>query len=195
MNRYNELKTTQAATRFIRAEGGRISYMKLLKLLYLADRAGLARRGRTLTGDRQVAMKNGPLGSRTYELIRQHGGDRKTNPWAVHIDKEGEYDVRLKADPGDGELSDAEIAVIVQLSVEHRDHDQFQMADWCHLHCPEWKAAWETRPNDRSGVPTGRNFIEDNRMAEAVGLDPADFRMADEEVSELELVHCALVTG
>jgi len=33
--RFNEVKATQAAARLLRNRGGRMSYMKLIKLLYL----------------------------------------------------------------------------------------------------------------------------------------------------------------
>ena len=38
--RFNEVKATQAAARLLRNRGGRMKYLKLIKLLYLADREG-----------------------------------------------------------------------------------------------------------------------------------------------------------
>ncbi len=46
-----------------------MSYMKLIKLLYLADREALARWGRPITTDTYVAMKHGPVLSYILNLI------------------------------------------------------------------------------------------------------------------------------
>ena len=49
-------KALQAAGLFLRLNGGRLKSLKLLKLLYLADRESLAVEGDTITGDRVRAM-------------------------------------------------------------------------------------------------------------------------------------------
>src|SRR6202042_2841503 len=49
---------------------GKISKHHLSKILYFADKAHLAKWGRTLTGDRYIAMKNGPVPSRIYDFIK-----------------------------------------------------------------------------------------------------------------------------
>ncbi len=56
MMRFNERKATQAAAYLLQMRGGTMSYMKLIKLLYLADRAALVRFGRPITTDRYVSM-------------------------------------------------------------------------------------------------------------------------------------------
>ena len=72
-------KTVQAAALLLREHHNRMEYIRLLKLLSIADREMLARRGRTLTGDRAVAMKRGPVLSTVYDLIKGNGsGDKVT---------------------------------------------------------------------------------------------------------------------
>jgi len=39
--RFDEAKATQAATLFLKLRGGRMHYIKLIKLLYLLDREAL----------------------------------------------------------------------------------------------------------------------------------------------------------
>ena len=65
--RFNEVKATQAAARLLRNRGGRMSYMKLIKLLYLADREALSRWGRPITTDKYVSMDKGPVLSRVLD--------------------------------------------------------------------------------------------------------------------------------
>src|SRR5436190_24334529 len=67
----NVLKTAQAAAVLIRAECATgMNYMRVLKLLYIADRECLRRYGRVITGDRAVATKRGPVLSVSLDLIK-----------------------------------------------------------------------------------------------------------------------------
>src|SRR5688572_14417051 len=67
----NLAKTVQATAVLLQAAPGeRMSYMRLLKLLYLADRRMMRETGSPITFDRVVAMKHGPVLSETYSLIK-----------------------------------------------------------------------------------------------------------------------------
>jgi hypothetical protein len=46
-----------------------MSYLKLIKLLYIVDREALLRWGRPVTTDRHVSMPKGPVVSQIYDLI------------------------------------------------------------------------------------------------------------------------------
>jgi uncharacterized phage-associated protein len=48
-----------------------MSYMKLIKLLYLAGREALARWGRPIPTDTYVATKHGPVLSQVLDLITE----------------------------------------------------------------------------------------------------------------------------
>ena len=69
--KFDERKAAQVAGRLISQGGGEMNYMALLKLLYLIDREALLRWGKTVTGDKIVAMKHGPVLSRIFDLISQ----------------------------------------------------------------------------------------------------------------------------
>ncbi|MDR3623197.1 MAG: Panacea domain-containing protein [Paludisphaera borealis] len=87
--------------------------MRLLKLLYIADRELLAETGRTLTGDRAVAMNYGPVLSNTYNLIKH--ARRSTEGWNRFIQSHGR-EVVLKEDPGHGRLTKREVDKLKELS-------------------------------------------------------------------------------
>jgi len=53
---FNEAKATQAAALLLKLRGGRMNYMKLIKLLYLVDRTALIRWGRPVTFDSYCSM-------------------------------------------------------------------------------------------------------------------------------------------
>lgn len=48
---------------------GQADKLKLVKLVYLADKYHLLHHGRLITGDRYFAMKNGPVGSATLNVL------------------------------------------------------------------------------------------------------------------------------
>ena len=136
--RFNETKATQAAAHLLARRGGRMSYMKLIKLLYLADRTALLRWGRPITTDRYVSMDRGPVLSRVLDLATD--GDEPGGPsiWGDHIGEPANYEVALKIDPGRDELSEAELAVLDEIFQAHGTKSRWELVDLMHA-LPEWK--------------------------------------------------------
>ena len=66
---FDERKAAQAAVYLIKKRSDQINYMKLNKLLYLADRKALFEAGQPITGDRMVSMPKGPVLSDILDLI------------------------------------------------------------------------------------------------------------------------------
>ena len=98
--RFNEAKATEAAARLIELRGGKMSYRKLINLLYLADREALLRWGRPITTDRYVSMDHGPVVSNVYELIRAEPQPGSGQYWRRFVSApDANYDVSLLAPP------------------------------------------------------------------------------------------------
>jgi len=114
---FDSLKTTQAAGVLLSLEKRVMDRMRLLKLLYIADRELLAARGRTLTGNRAVAMNYGPVLCQTYNLIT--GTENSPEDWEKHIRSVGKKLV-LMGDPGRGELSRREVDKLNELTERFR---------------------------------------------------------------------------
>jgi uncharacterized phage-associated protein len=108
--------------------------MRLIKLLYIADRELLAESGRTLTGDRAVAMKNGPVLSRVYDLIK--GIAVPPEDWGRYLRSEG-YKVVLVEDPGRGDLTRRELLKLHDLSERYRSVSTPALSAHTHKF-PEW---------------------------------------------------------
>src|ERR1051326_1095100 len=106
--RFNERRATEAAARFLKLCGGWMSYLKLIKLLYLLDREALLRWGRPVTTDRYVSMDNGPVVSRIYSLIREEPVPGVDPFWRNYISAPFGWGVDLIADPDPAELSRTE---------------------------------------------------------------------------------------
>lgn len=89
-----------------------MSYMKLIKLLYLADREALLRFGCPITTDRYVSMDRGPVLSRVLNLITEEREPASQSLWTTAISEPDHYGVRLNKDIEPEELSDAEIELL-----------------------------------------------------------------------------------
>src|SRR5438552_2018304 len=95
---FNDRKTAQAAAYLLQLHGGSMEYMKLIKLLYLADRGVLLAIGQPITGDRLVSMKHGPVLSRVLDFIT-HGPERTQSEWFSYVAEPEGYSVALKREP------------------------------------------------------------------------------------------------
>src|SRR5260370_7701525 len=95
--RFDEAKATQAAALILKLRGDRMHYLKLIKLLYLVDRAALLNWGVPVTTDHYVSMDNGPVVSRIYNLITE---ETPKPLWAEFISAPlAEYKVALRKHP------------------------------------------------------------------------------------------------
>src|SRR5580692_4396077 len=112
MLRFNERRATEAAARFLSLRGGRMSYPKLIKMLYFLDREALLRWGRPVTTDRYVSMDNGPVVSRIYDLIREEAAPGTNSFWRRYVSAPLGWEVALIAEPVPSEISPAEGALI-----------------------------------------------------------------------------------
>jgi uncharacterized phage-associated protein len=130
-------KTLQAAGMFLQLNGGRMEYMKLLKLLYIADRECLAIEGDTITGDNVRAMRRGPVLTTVYGLIKKED-DPQSPQWRKYIKRGSDYSVYLAKDPGVLDLCRYEKDVIERVFFQYENKNAFDLADLTHSF-PEWQ--------------------------------------------------------
>lgn len=135
--RFNEKKATQAAAHLLKLRGGRMSYMKLIKLLYLADREAILAWGRPITTDGYVSMDRGPVLSRVLDLATDGEDPGSPSAWAASISAPSNYEVRLMNEAGDDELSDAEIQLLDRIFTEHGHKSRWDLVKLTHT-LPEW---------------------------------------------------------
>ena len=75
-----------AATAYLAKQSGETMYT-ILKMVYLVDRLHLKRYGRTITGDKFIAMKEGATPSRIYDSMKFLRGERKKRNWLPDASK------------------------------------------------------------------------------------------------------------
>ena len=137
---YNIDRATQAAARLLELRGGRMSYMKLLKLLYLTDRKALLEHGRPITYDRYVSMDHGPVLSQTYNLIAAEP-DPSAAPsyWHRVISRPDNYEVALlEPTVNTSALSPAQLQIIDTVFAQFGRKGRWELVEYVHT-LPEWE--------------------------------------------------------
>jgi len=144
--RYNPLKTFQAVALLLKLHGEPMNYMKLLKLLYMADRIALQSINQPISGDDYFSMDFGPVLSHVYDSIKKKDSGEQQEIWEKHIStrdhnylQTNNHNIWLLADPGDSKLSEAEEDIIKDVYAQYGKLDQFYLAELTHRYFPEWK--------------------------------------------------------
>jgi uncharacterized phage-associated protein len=115
-----------------------MSYLKLIKLLYIVDREALIRWGRIVTTDRHVSMPKGPVVSQIYDLITGDEPPDTQTFWRQHISAPQDFEVELYNDPGNDELSRAEENLIDEVFGQHGRKGRWDLVRYTH-DLPEWQ--------------------------------------------------------
>jgi uncharacterized phage-associated protein len=136
-----EIDKAIAATAFLlQKQAGELDMYLGLKMLYIADKEALIRWGKTITGDKFVAMPKGPVLSEIYDLFK--GSDRKGDHQArwdsvfsqkvnnsIHRLREVEIEI----------LSEREMEVLEFARKEVNGCAPWEVGRWLHEVCPEWQ--------------------------------------------------------
>ena len=136
---YNETKAAQVAFLLLKLRGGTMSYLKLMKLMYLIDRTALIKWGRSVTFDSIVSMDNGLVLSETYNLIIEDIRPNSNSIWQDYISEPVNYEISAKDRETDfDELSDAEEELIRQTFEQYGKLSRWELVDNVHHKLPEW---------------------------------------------------------
>lgn len=142
---FDEKKAAQAAAYFLFRAGHPLSVLKLMKLMYLAERRSFEKYGEPMIGDLLVSMDHGPVLSRTYNHMNGNRASDKKG-WEYWIADRAGHDLALRH-PRDLrspekdllQLSDADLEVLAEIWKKFGKMDQWKLRDYTHEHCPEWK--------------------------------------------------------
>lgn len=142
-NRLKIKKIIQTVNYLLFLNDSAMNYTKLIKLLYIADKEALLQRwDDTITGDKYASMKNGPILSKTYDLIMNKGDDDfEQCEWDIYFSKSN-YDLQLKSSISYDELSQAEKDLLKEIDDKFKSNDYRDMINYIHDNTalfPEWK--------------------------------------------------------
>ncbi len=136
---YREDKATQAAARLLSLHGGTMNHMKLIKLLYFADRRMLLQCGRPISFDWYYSLPHGPVLSFTLNKINAEPDPEGGSYWHEYISERQDNEVSLLVDrvPND-QLSPAEEQTLDAVFAEFGSKTQWELRDLSHQ-LPEWQ--------------------------------------------------------
>ncbi len=168
--KFQEQKTTEASGVLLHLAGGKMPYLKLLKLLYISDRIALQEWERPITYDTYVCMNYGPVLSTTFDLIK--GNIPQSQFWNAAIIRHGRYDLRVKDGLPIKKLSKAEVDLLNRVYALYGKMDKFQLAEFTHAF-PEYKD-----PQGHS-IPI---MVED--ILSGMGYSPSEVERVRSEIIE-----------
>lgn len=160
---YREDKAAQAAARLLLRAGGSINHMKLIKLLYLADRKTLLQWGRPITFDWYVSMKHGPVLSFTLNKINEDRDPEAPSYWQEVVSERENHTVRLlKNPPPNDQLSPAEETALDEIWTQFGKMSQWDLRDFSHT-LPEWRdPQGSSLPIQLRDIFLGEGYSEDD---------------------------------
>lgn len=189
-NLYSEKKAAQVAAYFLFRAHGRLPVLKLMKLLYLAERRSYEMFGDPIIGDKLVSMDHGPVLSQTLNRINGMSSSEE-NGWDAWIaDREG-HDVALRdasriRSPEEDllELSEAEFEVLAETWTNFGHLSKYQIRDLTHQICPEWEDP------DGSSVP-----ITLERLFEVLQFDEHQSQVLKTQLREQQVINAAFTSA
>jgi uncharacterized phage-associated protein len=138
--KFQAMKTLQAMGVVARQHRAHIAgKLRILKLLYIADRESIRDAGWPILGSRMVAMDHGPLHSSVLDLIN---GEHIDEPlFAMHFEMAGHL-VAMVKDPGVDQLSRAEIEKLQEVSRRYAEISDWELAQRITHGFPEWQSCY-----------------------------------------------------
>lgn len=118
-------------------------HLKLMKLMYLAERESMKRHGFTMTGDHFVSMPHGPVLSLTLDHIND-ATESAPDGWDSWVGDKANFAVGLVREVSRDvldELSNADLEILQFTWKTFGWMTKYQIRDYTHdsRNCPEWK--------------------------------------------------------
>jgi len=131
----NAKKSTQAVARLIETSGGPIDYLRIAKLVYLADRESIFARGVPIVGGHYYSMRLGP----TIGEVMTFVNTGRAPHWKETIKPRIGNKVGLRGKPQYNALSESELAILDSVVNYHSTRTTEELVEWCHVNCPEFQ--------------------------------------------------------
>lgn len=133
---YSSNKILQEIAYLLSLNNNRMNLLKLMKELYLIDRASIDERDSSVSNDIFVSMPHGPVLSQTLNMLYE----LPNNNWSDYLDKiEARFfpDIQLKGCINFDRLSSKDREYIEKISTQFKDYTPLQLEDYTHQ-LPEW---------------------------------------------------------
>lgn len=167
-------KVAQMAAYFADRQGGQINILKLMKLLYLADREAMSRYGAPISFDQFVSMDQGPVLSQTLDLINGSYPEHISADWDEWISDRENHLIACNREFEQSDLdhlSDADFEVLDSVWEQFGGMNQWELRDYTHHNLQEWEDP------KGSSIP-----IHEAAILRAVGMDPNEAAELEKEI-------------
>lgn len=147
---FNEKKAAQVAAFFLfmaMQRKANITILKLMKLMYLAERSSYQHYGEPIIGDSLVSMPNGPVLSTTLDLINFGSQKDPDGEWDTLIAECSGRDMALKSaeliksEDDLRELSESDLKILRSIWSQFGNRSAIWLRNYTHdsRNCPEWE--------------------------------------------------------
>jgi uncharacterized phage-associated protein len=161
--RFNEARATEAASLLLQLSSGRMTRLRLIKLLYFADRESLLRFGHPICGGKYVSMPHGPVLSNLYSIITNTLWTESEGPWEEHFENIGSREIVLIKEAKPQKLSRAQIDVLNTVFERHRHLTDWQIRNLGH-ELPEY----EDPGKSSKEIPVKRILLAQKKSEEEI---------------------------
>jgi uncharacterized phage-associated protein len=163
--KFNPITAAQMSAFFAQKEGGAIYVLKLIKLLYLADRLSLQQYGEPISWDHMVSMDHGPVLSETLNYINGFKSSNEMQQWEEWISDRAEHKVAIAKEnltrSDLNHLSKADLKILEAIWSQYGHMTRWELRDFTHKNCPEW--------NDPKGTSLSIDYED---VVRAMGRTP-----------------------
>ena len=177
---YSDRKAAQVAAFFLlKSPNKRLEIVKLMKLLYLAERESIKRYHSPLLWDCMVSMPHGPVLSQTLDYINGHL-ESSPDGWEDWISDRENHEVSLKKDITEDDLtalSQADIELLNDIWQRFGHMSSWELRKWTHKNCHEWED------------PKGSAFpIPYERLLKVLGFDQDTSKNIIQHIEEMRFI-------
>lgn len=158
---FDDRKATQVAAMLLKLAGGKMQYLKLLKLMYLIDRKAMETIQSPVTNDLYCSMKCGPVLSNTYDVIKEKS--LQIDYWNTYIQRSGKNHISLIHSCPDSELSDEEVEIIEKIYKEFGHWEQWHLVDNYMHKLPEYTKTTGSIPIPRKRILKELGYSEEQQ--------------------------------
>lgn len=159
---FNPDKASQPVLWLLHRHGGSMDKLKLIKMIFLADREHLVRYGRPIVGGNYVAMDLGLVSSNLKDYI-----EGKTTFRDLPFTIQGEYNLVATQATNDAQLSESELEVLDEIYDKYKHIDSIKLGLLTH----KYKAWKNNVPAKGSSKPVPyEHFFEDKDSKDMMAL-------------------------
>ena len=182
-------KIIQAINYLVKKENGKINKMKLIKLIYFADRYHLRKYGELITNDKYYGMKFGPVPMLTKDVIALNSflGEEVLQYAKQYLTNDGEYEIKSIKEIDKEYLPKTNIEALEFAYNEFGNKDEFQLAKITHDY-PEWLNIQDKLESSKRIEMDIKHFVNDpiNKQNPCYNLTNEEREALIDEIIEKE---------